>query len=146
VATSLLQWALPLLVTVLIAFVGWRQWRINRQDQLDLRFYDKRKEIYEAIMEFLRKAVRTANVTQEDLNNLARRTKDARHLFDKNTNEVITLIYKRGVNVMVGHGMMDKDTPPNQDQMEAYTKGIKWFTELIDTLPAQFDRYLKVKK
>jgi hypothetical protein len=148
---SVLQWGLPILTGVLGIpgfWFGWHKWRVDRQDQLNLRFYDKRKEIYDAIMEFVATAVQKGTVTQEDLDNLARRTKEARHLFDDKIKDLCDQLYKEGVAVMVEtEEIMGIRT--SKHPLQTLRDLGKWkvrFKELLDTLPAQFDRYLKVKK
>ena len=54
---SVLQWGLPILLGILGFWFEWHKWRVDTQDQLNLRLYDKRKEIFDAIMEFVPRAV-----------------------------------------------------------------------------------------
>src|SRR5215831_8452350 len=121
---AVLQWGIPILLTVLnliLAVFNFRfarqQSKITRQDQFDLRFYDKRRAIFDAVMEFVGTAVKKGNVTQEDLRKLARGTKEAPQLYDDKINGIIQNLYKEGVNEMVWHDIMDKGTSPDHKQI-----------------------------
>jgi hypothetical protein len=76
-----------------------------------------------------------------------RKAREARHLFDDKIRDICDTLYEEGVNVMIGHEMMDKGTSANHQQtVEAWGKRIMWFNQQLDTLPKEFDRFLQVKK
>jgi DNA integrity scanning protein DisA with diadenylate cyclase activity len=145
--TVVLQWGIPALLTAIGIFFTWRNWNIGRRDQLKLHFYDKRRAMYDAIMEFVVRAEQQGTVTKEDLRSLIQRTKEAPQLFDRKINALILKLGKEGANAIIWQDVMEKGTSPHHKQIVLdWQKRMLWFTELRHTLPAQFDRYLKIKK
>jgi hypothetical protein len=139
-----LQWGLPILVSVVIAFFGWRQWMATRKDQLKLHFYDKRKEISEAFFEFLEQATLLKGfVTEEDLNNFTYRTKDLRDLFNDEITNLRDQLIKEGTQQIGDGEVMKCDYCPNREELAfTYGKRRKWFYQVLKALPAKLDTYL----
>jgi hypothetical protein len=100
-------------------------------------------------MEFLAGAVAKGHITQADLRKFSQGTREAPQLYDDKINGIIQNLYKEGVGEMHWYSMImmyNVTSPEYKYLTDASGKRMKWFNELVDSLPKQFDPYLKIKK
>jgi hypothetical protein len=144
-----------LIVGLITAFVAYRQYELNksicRNDTLKikLQLYEKRFEIYQSIKNYLSIIFRDANIQNNDLFDFLVKTAQAKFLLNKEINNKIEELYKKGVELNYTEGRLkDRNLGIGDERNELAEKShdlLIWFEKQIDIVKNQFDKYLKIE-
>src|SRR4051794_30611023 len=86
-------------------FIAVQQWRISDR-KLRHELYERRLQIYNALMDFLGIIGSEANVSHEQLINFLRKTQESHFLFSDEIRIYLKVIYDAGVDVHTQHEMI----------------------------------------
>ena len=117
-------------------------------NKLRMDLFDRRMKIYEALMKFVATIVQRANITQDDLFEFSRGTKDAVFLFDDEIVKYTKEVYDRGVDVMSINAELE-NLPVGDVRKAAIEKKrdlMIWFSSQFETSKTEFGKFLSLKE
>ena len=139
-------------ITVLIlrqqARIAQQQWQTN-QNQFRLHFFDRRIEVYDAVMELSARIAGKGSITQEQLRECAKKTREATFFFDDEIQAYCDQVCKNGVDLMVADQVVKTapNSPSYNEMVEIYGKLMLWFIEQVDKgAKPRFERFLRIRE
>jgi len=139
-------------ITVYIAWqqrlIAQQQARIN-QNQFRLHFFDRRIAVYYAVMEFSARIAGKGKITQEELRECGRKTREASFFFDDEIQAYCDEVCKNGVNLMVAHQVIETapNSPSFNDMVKMHGELMIWFTEQVDKeAKPRFGPFLRIRE
>jgi hypothetical protein len=139
-------------VTVFIARqqarIAQQQWQTN-QNQFRLHFFDRRIAVYDAVMELCARISQKGTVTQEQLREYVKKTREASFFFNDEIQTYCDQLYKNGVNLMTADQVIKTapDSPSYPQMAEMYRDLMLWFVEQVDKgAKPRFERFLRIRE
>jgi hypothetical protein len=121
---------------------------LQKFDQLQLQLFDRRIEVYDAVMDFASKLVQKGTVTQDDFTVYGKKARNARFLFNDEVQSYCDEIYKNAANLMVARGVTEAPGSPAYEEMSrSYGELMLWFTqELVSGANKIFSPFLRIRE
>ncbi len=95
---NIIQAVLTLAIGVIVAYIAWQQWQLNRtKHRLDL--YDRRLKIYQEVKVLINTVVRCGDVSSQELISFISNSSEADFLFGDEIKEYIDALYKKGADL-----------------------------------------------
>lgn len=91
IVVNILTALLTPLIAVIAAYVAYQQLKLAREKH-DLELYDRRSKIFKGTMEFIRRVLRSWEVTEDSLDQFVRDTAEASFFFDRDIEEFIEML------------------------------------------------------
>ncbi len=149
---SAVQSVLALVITVGLGIVTYKvqrqQTEIARQQaatnrlQYRLALFDRRMKVFDAVTDLLGEIFRNARINLDQLNMLARETRDRELLFGPEIKEYIDEIFSNGVDLHT----VNVSGLRNQAEIERHTELLRWFVVQIPVATQKFLIYLDFRE
>lgn len=132
-----------LATTIITTYIAYQQYRQGQRANL----YEKRYQIFVAVMEFLGHILAHANTDDHQLRQLIQRTREANFLFGDDVPMFIKSIHDRGVDLMCSKMELDPMPvgPERTAAVQKNTEHLKWLTSQFEESVKIFGRYLKLQ-
>ena len=136
------------MIAVLAVWIAWQQHRTNR-DKLRLNLYDKRFDVFRALMELLAFIVREGNITLEKIYEFRANTNESSFLFDKDISEYLETVRQKAVKFYnLEQKLHHSDLPVGEERDKAAkddSELLRWFFDQFKVSESKFGKYLSFK-
>jgi len=135
------------LIGVIGAVVLINQYRLQRF-RWRLALYDKRYPVYLATKEFLIGIMARHNVSNDELYNFLRNSKDKEFLFGKDVKEYLEQLYLKGLDLQTVEKEVDQHPVGDERTNLVHQSSVifKWFRGQYESVDKVFGEYLTVAK
>lgn len=143
IGTRIFQGLLAPIIGSAVAYIAYQQHKTNR-DKIRLDLYDRRFKLYKEMTSFLGSIVTIRNISDNDLVNFLRNTRDAVFLFKDDIPNYISEIYTQAIELQlkdkeVGGKILGVDT---KKAIEKQAEVFKWFEKQLEECTVRFKKYL----
>ncbi len=116
-------------------------------DTTRLALYDKRFKIYEAGMQYIAQVIRSAEPSDEDINNINYLTSESVFLFNDEIADHIKTVRNKGIELRELNRKIKKTPLGSREALTSeMCEMLNWFDKQQNEFPNKFKSYLKFKK
>jgi hypothetical protein len=136
----------PVIAIITVAILILQYFLAKRRWRLDL--YDKRYPVYLATMQYLSSVMQKADVTQEEIFNFLRNSKDKEFLFGKDIQEYLDVLYEKGQDLSFTNKKLENESIEKERErlLDKRHNLLMWFKDQFEISKKLFGEYLKIDK
>lgn len=143
---SVLQGLLTPTIALLGAYIGWQQWRTNR-NKLKLDLFERRYTMYDAAVQLINSILRSGKATQEAIFEFTSKTRSANFIVGKGI--AIYLdgeLRARAIDLeTLQVELSSLQGPERVDNLKKQSDLKRWFAEQYDVLQQRFKSQLNLR-
>ncbi len=143
---ELLNAALTPLIAIIVAYIAYQQYRVNRL-RLSLDLFERRLNVFEAVQDFLSAIVKAGKVDTARAVSFRSQASQAAFLFGEDITGYLDTLYKKALALMrVGDELYPQDGSPGLPRGPEREEAAKKKTELLKWLGDQLTESEKIFK
>lgn len=126
-------------VAIVTTYIAWQQWRTNHL-QFKLAVYNRRVDVYLALMRFLAAIFLECKVTDEQAETYLVKTREAYFVFSKPAvSEYLQTVYKKWLELRSLARLPGSERAAREDEI------LKWFHDQLEAAPLVFADDMKLR-
>ena len=151
------------IASIAAVFVSWLQWLTARKQwqaaekqaqaatkQLRLALFERRIVVRDALLIMVATITTKADLTDEQLKECVRGTKDAAFLFPKGIDDYCVLLLKQATEFHMQKYLMNQNQDPESETAKQrqinHSERVQWWFQQEQEIPRRFNTFLKVEE